>query len=772
MAITFGKKPYKFDINGGAQHHLGRCYISDFEKTHKILNTINEYGILRLDDFPIVFPTSRAENWREQLIEMWRTGFNIGIVPYGAGRYGFAYLGTEKVPNKNIVEEFTIQNRKTYPYTLFFLDLINESSDGITENELAQNLFTKNNLGEIKKGSIDQTHPTMDDLTRWGFVSGGKNGRIITEKGKKVLKDNKNDNFNFICYNMDLNKDNNKSRILWSLLRTIEGEKKLPTYPFLQSSPPYKVNLTEVMAKYNSAGLGKNRKSIIDSKEIIDLFDELNIKYHTYENYIVLKQKIFFSITPQGYVKAGLSQMDQVNNYTKQSYLNVEVDEKKLSENYWVLSDQQDINLSDYPSEASVVNYKEWLKLKDNLANKFPKTIIISPGWSPALLEASCGHILSFVQNGGYLIIHGPQGGRIGTNRQFFNWLPLDFERLNYITNTKKWVFDSRRLKGEKIQQIYCEEFSPNTIKDTPQIHFHAKYGSGKFIFEGNNPSKKIYKEIIKKYGLNDLKIISFEKTPSWKWRRFAQLYRDEDILVEQNIYPIFGDDVLQKEFGFNLSESFCYCWVGAGSIVPYVDLFTIMPAITLWEIDSIKGKQGILKGIAGDSVAVDIGHAEKCIGYQKQAENQYYSLLRSIDSCNEKDLIKFKNKILEDINKLEKYENFQMKEIFEKYLDKYLINSKSFNKKEFYDFVISSNKLIDNRPSVSLVGVSYGFPEGSKLSAREISKRDKYSLWTYRDIYEFLIKVDKMDKPERLKKMLHILNKRDGPVYNHISQI
>ena len=120
----------------------------------------------------------------------------------------------------------------------------------------------------------------------------------------------------------------------------------------------------------------------------------------------------------------------------------------------------------------------------------------------------------------------------------------------------------------------------------------------------------------------------------------------------------------------------------------------------------------------------------------------------------------------------LEKYENFQMKEIFEKYLDKYLINSKSFNKKEFYDFVISSNKLIDNRPSVSLVGDSYGFPEGSKLSAREISKRDKYSLWTYRDIYEFLIKVDKMDKPERLKKMLHILNKRDGPVYNHICQI
>jgi hypothetical protein len=771
MTLIFGKKPYKFDIGGGDQHHFGRCYISDFKKTNKILNVMKEYGILRIDDFPIVFPTSRAENWREQLIEMWRTGFNIGIVPFGAGRYGFAYLGEDDVPNITEIERFTLEMRKNYPYTLYFLDLINDSSDGITEKELAKKLFTESNKGKIKDGSIDQTHPTMDDLTRWGFIEGNQK-RVITKLGKDILKNHSESKLIFICYNMDFNKDNYKSRILWSLLRTIEGVKKIPTYPFLINSPPYKINIFDVINKYNSEGLGKNREKIIEPKVIINFLNELNISHEFLNNkYLIIKQKIFFSITPQGYVKSGLSQMDQVNKHSALSYSNVEINETKLS-NYWVITDEVENNLSDYPPDASFINYKEWLKLKENLAVKFPNVIILPPGWSPALLEASCGYLLAFIKNGGYLIIHGPQGGRIGTNRQFFNWLPLDFERLNYIVNSKKWTFDTNRLKNRKVESIYCERILPEEIKETPLTHFSAQYGLGYFIFEGENPSLKIYNKIIEKYALNKLKVKIFTNTAAWKWRRIAQLYRDEDILVEQNIYPIFGDDILQKEIGFNLSESFSYSWIGTGCIAPYVDICTILPAITLWEIDSIKGKQGILKGIAGDSVSIDITHAEKCSGYQKQAEKQYNQLLLFIKECNENDLTNFSNCVLKKIEDLEKFENFQMKEIFEKYLDKFNTQFDNFNKNKFMGFITKSNNQISNKPSISLVGVSYGFPEGPKLSAREISKRDEYSLWSYRDIYEFLVATDKLDKSEKEKILLNILNKRDGPVYIHISQI
>lgn len=768
MSIRFKKQPYRFDYGGGRQHHFGRCYISDYKKNYSILKKLHRKHSLRIDDFPVVFATSRGENWREQFIELWRIGMNVGIERLGANSYCFIYLGDDSVPDKEDVKKAVFDKRKSHPYTLFFLDEINNSKYGLTEDGVVSCFFTPDSRGRHSKGSKDQIHPTMNDLTKWGYIRGHAK-RKITTAGKKVLN-NAQRNTVFVCYKLHLNENRKKIRLLWSILRTLQGLKDngLPTYPYFTNFTQKEIDFQEIIDYYNKSGKGKI-PDVKDKTDIVELLDELKILYEKCNNSVVIKDNIFFSLTPSAYVKSGLSEMDSILNFKPSSSRKKNINNTSINKNsIWIISEEK-ISLNKIPSNSVFLSYDEWHACKEKLVDLTPQAVIILNKLIPGSLEASTGHILAYVKNGGLLIIHGPQSGRVGTNRQFYNWLPEDFERLNYLNTSKKWVFDNKRLKALPIRPIYCDKFTCDSDINKPISRFIANYGDGHFFFEGEDPENTDYVKIVEKYSNN--KIVDFRKTASWIHRRIANLHRDKNILKEEHIYPIVGKEILYQQFGFRLSETFSAGWRGKGKVEGYVDLCTTFPAVTLWEIDSIKGKSGYTGGIGGDSIAIDQPHAVKCIDYINRAEIQFKIMCDLIPKNITNDVKVFKKNFDKEVKKLSKNDRFMINELLDNYLRFYIRIYKKLDI-GLLAFILKLNLLIGKRPVISLLGASYGFAEGHKSSAREIATRNKYSLWTYRDLYEFLVRTTRFSPSTRRRILLRLLGKRSGPVYLCIAKI
>ena len=772
MSIKLKELPYLFDDGGGNQHHFGRCYISDYKKSYKLLYSLKKYRSLLLADIPIVFGTARSENRREHFIELWRSGFDIGVLRMGSSRYAWADLSLEAINEEKISIE-TIKRRAEHPYTLFFLDLLNKNKNGLTEKEVGSKLFTKDSNGNVNRGSTDQVHPTMDDLSRWKWIAKSDNkGRVVTSKGLQILNKNSRDNIHFICFKADLNGDKVKARILWSILRDIDSNKNVPTYPTLfDQKIPFKMNLNSVLERYHNNGLGTMEK--ISGKKVISLLDDLDIRYEkSNSNNIILNEKIFFSITPSGYVSSGLSQMDKIDQYLPKKEMSNDADsisnQDITKHDYWIITERE---LDDSNDMYSMSN-NEWLETLSSLDKYCPKAIFLDEKWNTAVMEASCGYLLSFVRKGGALIINGQDGGRIGTNKQFFNWLPPDFERLNFIPSSRKWTFDSNRLDKKSVEPIYCKSFLPPNIGKKNQDHFSSKYGLGFFIFEAKIFDKYIIRSIIEKYKLNEFKNVVLKDSSELKYANIAQIHRTKEITKEQQIYPILGKEILNQVFGFILSESFCYSWEGSGSIKSNVDLFTIYPNITLWEVDSLKGKTSSnFGGLAGDSVAIDIGHATKTPIYKNQAKSNYDNLIIMLSNFPDKEsTAPLLNQYIEnEVKKINtSHKTFQINEIYQVHLSEYIKYIKKGEKKIVIKDLINTIKT----PLAALIGVSYGFFEGDKQSAREISIDNNYSLWTYRDMYELLVRIDKLEKDKKRGILISILSNQDGPVYKHISII
>jgi hypothetical protein len=771
MPVKFGSKPYRFDYNNSRQHHFGRCYISNAETCHTLLSKLYEHKRLMISDITAVYPTTRAEMARELFIEMWRIGLPIGIERHGMKKYAICYLGKTPPPAVNKLDSIIKEKRKHYPYTLFFLDEFNSNPDGLSEKDMVKLLFNKKADGSYSKGCNDQVHPTNNDLKAFGYVE-GKVKPKITSEGIELLKSFDN-NLTFICFSLDLNGDKFKMRMLWSIMKAIQQkyDGKSPLYPFIKAAPPFEIDFKDISALHNGKGLGKSTP-IENPSNVSSLLRELGIKfnYKTNSNTFNIKDQIFFSITPAEYVSCSLSIMDDISHFinTDEQKADVGVPKKKISNKMWFITDKQIKPKITCP--YVILNYTQWQEFKEKLPDELPDFIVIGEGWHPVHLEASCGHLFAYIKNGGNVIIHGPQGGRVGANRQFLNWLPQDFERLNYMPDSKAWSFDMNRLPEIPVDSIYCSSFSePNLGVKKLIDNFSAKYYQGNFIFEGKNIADINYDDIVQKYSNRPQK--SFRNSPEWQYKHIASLHRNSKVTKEEHTYPIIGCDILVDFFGFELSTTFCHSWSGGGSIKDYVDLFTIYPALTLWEVDSIKGKGGLLGGMAGDSLAIDQTHATKVEPYRKRAEKQYLKLLDFILASNSTDIDSFIVDINLKINSLPTSENFQMQETFDVYLTKYRITKKAFNKNAFYIFIEKCNMII-KKPVTALLGVSYGFAEGQKYSAREYSIADKYSLWSYRDLYELIVRLSPInDMQKRRDILLHILSLKNGPVYFEIKK-
>lgn len=272
---------------------------------------IDEGRVPLLADFPNIFPSPRAENWREHVIELWRTGYNIGFVRTGANSYGIAYLGDTEVPSVEEIQRRTKESRKAYPYTLFFLDEISHNPAGITEKDIARRLFAIRRNGEV-----DQVHPTMDDLTRWGLIERGTQRRLSAE-GRTVLDAHREDPLVFLDFKVDLNNDRASSRLLWALLKEVQNDSDgVPAYPYLRRSPPYTASAADVLELYNGTGRG-SIPYISDGQAIARLLGAQGID-HLYDpasGTITVMDRVFYSITPQGYIQCGLAHMDDIDAY-------------------------------------------------------------------------------------------------------------------------------------------------------------------------------------------------------------------------------------------------------------------------------------------------------------------------------------------------------------------------------------------------------------------------------------------------------------------------
>ena len=78
----------------------------------------------------------------------------------------------------------------------------------------------------------------------------------------------------------------------------------------------------------------------------------------------------------------------------------------------------------------------------------------------------------------------------------------------------------------------------------------------------------------------------------------------------------------------------------------------------------------------------------------------------------------------------------------------------------------------IGGRPGSIVIGTNYGWHEGLKASARETSIENGTSLWTYLDLYEFLVRTDDWDIERRQQAFINILAKDGGPVCWHVAEL
>ena len=78
----------------------------------------------------------------------------------------------------------------------------------------------------------------------------------------------------------------------------------------------------------------------------------------------------------------------------------------------------------------------------------------------------------------------------------------------------------------------------------------------------------------------------------------------------------------------------------------------------------------------------------------------------------------------------------------------------------------------IGGRPGSLVIGTNYGWREGMKSSARETAIENGTSLWTYLDLYEFLVRTNDWDIEERQDAFIDILAKDGGPVCWYVAEL
>ena len=129
MVSWLGRPPHYFDSDEHTrQHHFPRAYLRNADYNHELCKTLYNKSPVIIQDFPLLFGTSRSEMFREQAIELWRTGVPIAPVRTGAKSYAWHHLSAPPPPTKEELQEMIIKRRMMHPYTLLFIETIRDLS--------------------------------------------------------------------------------------------------------------------------------------------------------------------------------------------------------------------------------------------------------------------------------------------------------------------------------------------------------------------------------------------------------------------------------------------------------------------------------------------------------------------------------------------------------------------------------------------------------------------------------------------------------------------
>jgi hypothetical protein len=250
-------------------------------------------------------------------------------------------------------------------------------------------------------------------------------------------------------------------------------------------------------------------------------------------------------------------------------------------------------------------------------------------------------------------------------------------------------------------------------------------------------------------------------------------LYRDPNIHREPDTYPILGAAILQDHLQFKLSKTFAHHYQAGVAEQNWCDLVVLEPVPILFEVDTLGGgKRSQFGSIAGESTAITDYHVVRQAGWFQQANKWCDDLLQITRDCEGLPL-ELANIVrqIEQKAQTDRIHAF-MKELYLHHLELAHEISNHPGAAEIAQSLEAALERIGGRPGSIVIGTNYGWAEGMKSSARETSIENGTSLWTYRDLYEFLVRTDDWDIETRQQAFIDILAKNGGPACWHVAQL
>lgn len=531
MIIIGDKKTYCFE-----DIHIPRIYINDVHQVKSALDILHKNGSLTNKEMTEETERVRSEDIREIFYLLWRLGFGIDVTKKGRE---IAFVENDKLESILDLEDkelkkFTLDKLKIYNPFVAILDKLieyKEKSKKFTEKDITKD-FHK---GRCDGGRVDNTHP----LLRWGKDEDWKLiiDEKITKDGIEFVDESKKLNIYYVHHTVDL-KASKELNIIAHVLSDASFEEGRE-----------KISFDDILGLINS-----NKTLEINNAELESFLKELKaigLPIKLNKNYVEINNKIYHDITPQFYVKFGINIIDGIDE------IDVTEEEIKEIDKHKILTDFKNINqlilhdgtvdLRNYPENSKLVDYKMFFELSELLPFLNIKTIVLPSGWKPMKVSKINGILLSFVRFGGNLVIFHAPMGRIGSNRNLFNWLPHDLARISFVHS------NNDKIKGY-FTFPFGEEFSITSKDGFKEIEndskkyliLSVKYFLGNIIFVGFKESKDIFSKYIKKFE-KEVKIDS--KSLQWIYRFVPSINKMKEINREFDLYPIL-QDILGKNFG------------------------------------------------------------------------------------------------------------------------------------------------------------------------------------------------------------------------------
>jgi len=534
MIVIGSKKTYCFE-----GMHLPRIYINDEKKVRASLEVLQRIGSLTNKEMTEETQRVRSEDIREILYLLWRLGFGIDVSKKGRE---ITFLANDKLQgilelDDKELKELILNRLKIYNPFIAILDKLIEyrqNSQKFTEKDITKDFHNNRCDG----GRVDNTHPLLrwSKDNDWNMVT----DKEITDVGIKYVNGCKEMGVFYFHHTVDL-KASDKLNIIAHIISDASFEEKKD-----------KISYGDIL------GLLENLNDFeLDKKELEKTLKELikiGLPIKLNKDEVLIKNKIYHDITPQYYVKFKIHLIDGIDELeTEEEGELKKVDKDKILKGFsnishLIITDEEK-DKSSYPDKSEFVSYKEFMEISDYLPLLKIQNIILPNGWKPLKVTKISGILLSFVRFGGnVLIFHAPMG-RIGSNRNLFNWLPNDLARIsfvhsNHIDNIKGYF--SFPL-GEEFLFTKKESYVETEKDSKKYLVLFTRYNKGLFVFVGFNESKEFFQKYI--ISLKN-KITIDSNSKEWIYRYIPSINRMRGVNTEYDLYPLLRE-IMNKNFSF-----------------------------------------------------------------------------------------------------------------------------------------------------------------------------------------------------------------------------